>query len=152
MRRCDLGFRADHTLTASYSLPRQQYSTQAAVDAFNTALRTKLEQLPGVQAVGMTTMLPASGATTPLHVYAGGYVPPKGAGLNMAWAPQVMGDYFQAAGHSDHSRARFTAGRRAGAPLVVIVNRTLAENYWPGQDPIGKRLHRGPAEANRCRG
>ena len=34
-----------------------------------------------------------------------------------------------------------------GAPLVVIVNRTLAERYWPGQDPIGKRLHRGPAEA-----
>ena len=30
---------------------------------------------------------------------------------------------------------------------MVIVNRTLAEHYWPGQDPIGKRLHRGPAEA-----
>jgi hypothetical protein len=43
-----------------------------------------------------------------------------------------------------------------GAPLVTIVNRTLAENYWPGQDPIGKRLHRGPAQrhetalAQRC--
>src|ERR1700755_42683 len=36
----------------------------------------------------------------------------------------------------------------ANAPLVVIINRSLAEHYWPGQDPIGKRLHRGPAEAN----
>src|ERR1700755_2246418 len=35
----------------------------------------------------------------------------------------------------------------ANAPLVVIINRSLAEHYWPGQDPIGKRLHRGPAEA-----
>ena len=37
MRSVDLGFRADHTLTAAYSLPRQQYSTQAAIDAFNLA-------------------------------------------------------------------------------------------------------------------
>jgi len=38
MRNVDLGFRADHTLTASYSLPKQQYSTQAAIDAFNLSL------------------------------------------------------------------------------------------------------------------
>src|SRR5271156_6807243 len=50
MRSIDLGFHADHTLTAFYSLPRQQYSTQAAVDAFNLTLHTKLEQLPGVVA------------------------------------------------------------------------------------------------------
>jgi hypothetical protein len=52
MRSVDLGFHTDHTLTASYSLPRQQYTTQTAIDAFNLALRGKLEQLPGVTAVG----------------------------------------------------------------------------------------------------
>jgi predicted permease len=60
MRSVGLGFRTDHTLTAAYSLPRQQYSTQAAIDVFNLTMRTRLEQLPGVQAVGVTTMLPAS--------------------------------------------------------------------------------------------
>jgi len=148
MRSVDLGFHADHTLTASYSLPRQQYSTQASMDAFNLALHTRLEQLPGVQAEGVTTSLPASGQDSLATFAPEGYIPPKGAGLNLAWVCQLMGDYFQAQGVPLIRGRDFTpADDAAGAPLVVIVNRTLAERYWPGQDPIGKRLHRGPAEA-----
>jgi putative ABC transport system permease protein len=148
MRSVGLGFHADHTLTAAYSLPRQQYSSQTAIDDFNLTMRTKLEQLPGAQAVGVTSMLPAAdveflGTFTPE-----GYIAPKGAGLNLAWIPQVMGDYFQAQGIPIVRGRDFTPADRDGAPLVVIINRTLAEHYWPGQDPIGKRLHRGPAEAN----
>ncbi len=147
MRSVGLGFHVDHTLTATYSLPRQQYSNQAAVDAFNLTLRTKLEQLPGVQAVGATSLLPATGADTRGTFTPEGYVPPKGAGLNLAWIPEVMGDYFEAQGIKIIRGRDFTAADREDAPLVVIVNRTLAEHYWPGQDPIGKRLHRGAAEA-----
>jgi putative ABC transport system permease protein len=148
MRSVGLGFQTDHTLTAAYNLPRQQYSTQPAIDGFNLAMRSRLEQLPGVQAVGVTSMLPAAdvefrGTFTPE-----GYVPPKGAGLNLAWIPQVMGNYFQAQGIPIIRGRDFTAADREDAPLVVIVNRTLAEHYWPGQDPIGKRLHRGPKEAD----
>jgi len=148
MRSVGLGFRADHTLTAAYSLPRQQYSSQASIDAFNLTMRTRLEQLPGVQAVGVTSMLPAAdveflGTFTPE-----GYVPPKGAGLNLAWIPQVMGNYFQAQGIPIIRGRDFTVADSDGAPLVVIINRVLAEHYWPGQDPIGKRLHRGPTEAS----
>jgi putative ABC transport system permease protein len=148
MRSVDLGFRADHTLTAAYSLPRQQYSTQAAIDGFNRALRSRLEQLPGVRAAGFTTMLPAAdveflGTFTP-----DGYIPPKGAGLNLAWIPQVTGNYFQAQGIPIIRGRGFTEADREGAALVVVVNRALAEHYWPGRDPIGKRLHRGPKEAN----
>jgi len=147
MRSVDLGFHADHTLTASYKLPRQQYSTQTSIDAFNAALRSKLEQLPGVQAFGVTTILPASDLEYQATFTPEGYVPPKGAGLNLAWVPQLMGDYFQAQGIPIARGRAFTQADDANAPLVVIVNRALAEHYWPGQDPIGKRLHRGPAEA-----
>jgi predicted permease len=148
MRSVDLGFHADHTLTASYSLPRQQYSTQAAIDAFNLALRSRLEHLPGVQAEGVTTSLPASGQDSRATFAPEGYIPPNGAGLNLAWVCQLMGNYFQAQGVPIIRGRDFTpADDAAGAPLVVIVNRTLAERYWPGQDPIGKRLHRGPVEA-----
>ncbi len=148
MRSVNLGFQSDHTLTASYNLPRHQYSSQAAIDAFNVTMLTKLEQLPGVQAVGVTALLPAAdngflGTFTPE-----GYVPPKGAGLNLAWIPQVMGNYFEAQGIKISRGRDFTAADRNDAPLVTIVNRTLGEHYWPGQDPIGKRLHRGPAEAD----
>jgi len=148
MRAVSLGFRTDHTLTAQYSLPREQYSTQAAIDAFNLAVRSRLEQLPGVQAVGVTTMLPASDVEFQGTFTPEGYVPPKGAGLNLAWIPQVMGNYFDAQGIPILRGRAFTQADNATAPLVVIVNHTLAEHYWKGQDPIGQRLHRGPAEAN----
>jgi putative ABC transport system permease protein len=148
MRSVDLGLRTDHMLTAHYNLPRQQYNTQAEIDSFNLLLRSKLEQLPGVQAVGVTTLLPVSGQDMRATFTPEGYIPPKGAGLNLAWASQLMGNYFLAAGIPLIRGRDFTpADDRAGAALVVIVNRTLAEHYWPGQDPIGKRLHRGPAEA-----
>lgn len=147
MREVNLGFRTDHLLTASYSLPRQQYSTQASIDAFNLALRMKLEQLPGVQAVGMTSMLPASGIGYRATFTPEGYVPPRGSGLNLAWVPDVIGNYFQAQGIPIIRGRDFNASDNASSPLVTIVNRTLAEHYWPGRDPIGKRLHRGPERA-----
>ena len=150
MRNVDLGFRADHTLTASYSLPKQQYSTQAAIDAFNLSLRSKLEQTPGVEAAGLTTMLPAASNEYRATFTPEGYIPPQGAGLNLAWVPQVIGNYFQAQGIPIIRGRGFTASDDLPeAPLVAIVNRALAEKYWPGQDPLGKRLHRGPAQATK---
>ena len=148
MRTVDLGFRTDHLLTASYGLPSQQYSSQPAVDAFNTALLTKLQQLPGVEAVGVTSNLPASGQSNSNAFVPEGYVAPKGAGLSIGWSSRVMGNYFRAAGIPLLKGRDFTLSDRADSPLVVIVNRTLAEHYWPGQDPIGKRLKIGvPASA-----
>jgi putative ABC transport system permease protein len=146
MRSVGLGFQADHTLTASYSLPRQQYSTQTAVDTFNLTMRTRLEQLPGVRAVGVTSLLPAAGIQYLAVFTPESYVPPRDAGLNLAWIPAVMGNYFQAQGIAILRGRDFTLADRADAPLVAIVNHALAEHYWPGQDPIGKRLHRGPKE------
>jgi putative ABC transport system permease protein len=148
MRSVDMGFSPDHVLTAYYQLPRQQYSTQAAIDAFNLELRTKLERLPGVQAEGVTTSLPASGDDGRATFSPEGYIAPKSGTLNLAWVSQVMDDYFRAAGIPIVRGRAFTDADNANAPLVTIVNRTLAEHYWPGQDPIGKRLHRGPAQAN----
>ena len=147
MRSINLGFRTDHMLTASYNLPRQQYSTQAAIDVFNRMMEARLEQLPGVDAVGITSMLPAANQDIRSTFTPEGYVPPRGAGLNLVWAPEVMGNFFRAAGIPILRGRDFSPADRTGAPLVVIVNRTLAERYWPGLDPIGRRLHKGSAEA-----
>src|SRR5271170_464869 len=77
MREVDLGFQPDHTLVASYNLPRQQYATQAAVDGFNHELLRRLQGLPGVKSVGLTSFLPASGDNTNSAFLAEGYVPHK---------------------------------------------------------------------------
>ena len=147
MRSVDLGFRTDHTLTAFYGLPPKQYSTQASVDSFDSSLVAKLQQLPSVQAVGITSALPASGHESDNAFVPEGYIPPKGAGLNLAWPAQVIGDYFTAAGIPIVRGRKFTEADKADSPLVAIVNRTLAERYWPGQDPIGKRLKIGVPES-----
>jgi predicted permease len=142
LREVDLGFSIDHTITASFGLPGQQYSNQAAVDVFDQALLQQLRALPGAEVVGVTTALPGGGADNTTFVPEG-YVPPRGAGLNLAWNGRVIGDYFQAAGIPLLRGRYFRDSDTASAPLVVIVNRTLAERYWPNQDPIGKRLYIG---------
>jgi predicted permease len=147
IRAVDLGFRTDHILTAAYGLPRRQYSSQAAVDAFNAAMLSKLQQLPGIQAVGATTLLPNGGDNSDNAFFPEGYVPPKGAGLNLAWASQIMGNYFDAVGIPLLRGRKFNESDRGDSPLVVIVNRTLAERYWPSQDPIGKRMKIGVKES-----
>jgi putative ABC transport system permease protein len=147
MRAVDLGFRTDHALTAFFGLPQKQYSTQTAVDAFDSTLLMKLQRLPGVQTVGVTTMLPQGGGESSTAFVPEGYIPAKGAGLNLAWTSQVFGDYFSAAGIPLLRGRFFNETDTAAAPLAAVVNRTLAERYWPGQDPIGKRLHIGLPES-----
>jgi predicted permease len=146
LRAVDMGFRTDHVLTAYYSLPKQQYSTQASIDYFNQALLGKVQQLPSVQSVGITSNLPGAGNNNDNAFVPEGYEPPKGQGLVLGWASQILGNYFDAAGIPVIRGRAFTEADRADSPLVVIVNKTLADRYWPGQDPIGKRIHIGAKE------
>ena len=147
LREVHLGFRTNHMLTANYNLPQEQYATQAAIDTFNSTLLGRLERLPGVEAVGITSYLPASGMVRNSSFVADDYVPPKGAGLEIAWPSQVMGDYFRAAGIPLLQGREFTPADGAKAPLVAIVNEKLAQHFWLGQDPIGKRLRWGMPES-----
>ena len=143
MRQVDLGFRPDHILVGAYSLPRQQYSNQSAVDQFNRQLLLKLQSLPGVKSAGFTSFLPASGNNTNSAFLAEGYVQPKGESIDLATTIAVQGDYFEAMG-IPLLRGRFiNADDRATTQLVTVVNHKLASQSWPGQDPIGKRLRIG---------
>ena len=114
-----------------------------SVNEFNRELVRRVQQLPGVKAVGLTSFLPASGNNSNGVFVAEGYVAPKGAGMDLATTIQVEGDYFRALGIPLLHGRFFTPEDKAGAQLVVIVNHKLAEQSWPGQDPIGKRLRLG---------
>jgi predicted permease len=146
LREVNLGFHADHMLTAYYGLPQRQYSTQASVDQFNDTLMQRLAQLPGVKAAAVVSQLPASGSSSNSAFVADGYVTSKGEGLPLAWPSQVIGDYFAAAGIPLLRGRNFTLSDSPKSPLVVIVNRTLAQHFWPGQNPIGKRVRWGMQE------
>jgi predicted permease len=148
MRDVKLGFRPDNTLAGLYVLPQQHYQTQSAIDEFTKTLLNDLRQLPGVESVGITSFLPAAGNNWGIAFTIEGYVPPKGAGLNMASMSLVEGDPFEALGIGVLRGRVFTELDKAGSQLVAIVNRKMAERYWPGQDPIGKRLRRGMPETS----
>ena len=148
LRQVNVGFRTDHMLTAFYSLPREQYSTQNAVDNFNRTLLDRLRQLPGVESAGITTNLPAAGNQGFNGFVPEGYVAPQGSELNLGWSASVVGDYFHAAATPMIRGRDFTeADDRPGAPMVAIVNHALASHYWPDQDPIGKRIKIGVTES-----
>ena len=146
MRDVHLGFNPENTLTAVYDLPHNQYATQPAIDTFSEDLLRSLSGLPSVEAAGITSYLPSNGNDSGIALTIEGYVPPKGAGLNMAAMSMVEGDPFEALGIRLLRGRVFTESDQAGSQLVAIVNRKMAERYWPGQDPIGRRLRRGMPE------
>jgi predicted permease len=143
MRDVNLGFRPDHVTAAAYNLPHEKYPTQASIDNFNRELLRRLKAIPGVQDAALTSGLPASGGFGNETFVIDGYTPGKGAPLNLAVPAQIIGDYFQTMRIPLLRGRTFTDADRAGAQLVLIVNRMFADHYWPGQDPIGKRMRIG---------
>ncbi|MGB6160577.1 MAG: ABC transporter permease [Acidobacteriaceae bacterium] len=146
MREADLGYRPDHTVVAAYSLPRKQYSTQPAVDQFNQELLRRLAALPGAASVGLTSFLPANGIQGNSAITGDGYVPAKPGTLDLATPILIEGDYFPAMGTPLLRGRAFTPADNAKSLLVVLVNHALAEHFWPGQSPIGKRMRIGTSE------
>jgi predicted permease len=143
MREVDLGFQPDHTLVAGYSLPKKQYATQSSVDEFNRELQRRLRELPGVKSVGLTSFLPDQHNNNNSVFVAEGYVPKKDAGFDLATTISMDGDYLQSLGVPLLHGRFFTEADNTSGQLVAIVNRKLAEQSWPGQDPIGKRIRIG---------
>jgi predicted permease len=151
MRTADLGFRPDHVLTAYYSLPQQQYSTQAAVNEFNNEWVRRVRQLPGVKSVGLGTLLPAAGGGGYHSVFTvEGYVPPQGTAQPFGTWVTVHGDFLEALGVRLLAGRFFTNADTADSPLVVIVNHKLAQHYWPGSNPLGKRISYDTQESHKA--
>lgn len=142
MRDVNLGYRPDHTLVAGYNLPQKQYSTQASVDQFNQELLPRLQALPGVKSVGLSSFLPASGNNNNEAIIPEGYTPPNHT-YDLATTIQIQGDYFAAMGIPLLHGRYLTPDDTENSQLVVVVNQKLAEQSWPGQNPIGKRMRVG---------
>jgi putative ABC transport system permease protein len=149
MAEADLGYHPDHTIAASYSLPRRQYGTQTDVDRFNREILRRVPALPGVTSAGLTSFLAANGGTGGLgwSFVADGYVPAKPGSIDFANGMLVEGDFFRSMGIPLLRGRLFTeADNNPSGQLVVIVNHELAQQSWPGQNPIGKRLRVGTSE------
>jgi predicted permease len=140
------GFRPEHVLTASIDLPPTEYSQDEKVASFYKQLMEKLRQTPGIAAAGGSTDLPLLGGWT--HAFTvEGYQPPPGPQLSLCNHSVIYGDYLQAMGIPLLLGRNFTELDGPKSTHVLIVSESLAKKYWPGQDPLGKRLKWGPPES-----
>lgn len=147
MRNVDPGFRADHALVAGYNLPRQLYGTQSAVDTLDRSLLERLQALPGTTAVGIANTLPPNGSTNNSVYILDETARNQSGKLRQAPWFLTYGDYFRAMSIPLISGRYFTSNDKEGAPLVAIVDKTLATRFWPNGDAIGKRLRIGTVES-----
>jgi putative ABC transport system permease protein len=147
MRAVDPGFRPDHVLVAGFQLPLPQYSTETSAESFDHAAVDRLSSRPGVIAVGITNVLPASGLSGGAAYTLEGE-PAAAWKLKLAMFTITYGDYFRVMRIPLVDGRYFTSADRSNAPLVLIVNQSMAQHCWPGQRAIGKRMHAGGPQKN----
>jgi putative ABC transport system permease protein len=135
----DPGIRTDHVISAATNLPAGSYQTGADVRRFYVELVERVRRLPGVTAVGAATDLPLS--VRERRAFTVENPPDATRAQPIAIANDwVMGNYFEALGvRIVRGRALSDADTLASEP-VVVVNETLATYYWPGEDPVGRRV------------
>src|SRR5262245_16024602 len=137
------GFAADRLLTAELSVTGRRYPDAATASTFYRDLWDRLDRLPGVKAAGAATPLPMSQyfAWGPITVE--GRVPPAGESFINADQRVATSRYFEAMS-IPLLRGRFFDDRDTSlSTRVVIVDDHMAQQLWPNDDPIGKRIRYG---------
>ncbi len=150
LRTTDVGCVTDSVLTMGYSLPAKKYDTPEKMNAFNENLLERVRAMPGVRAAALGSEVPGAGYggddvfTVPEH-------PPITPGAPLPDALNRTADpgYFRALQIPLLSGRFFTNHDRTGQPKTVIISHHLAEQYFPGENPVGRHLHvpaRGDAD------
>jgi putative ABC transport system permease protein len=143
LTRIDPGFNARNVLTLWLSLPLNKYREANQQRAFFQELIEKVQALPGVSSVGVTSALPTMGSVMSAGVEIEGRpVAPPGQGLS-ALVDTVSPAYFHTMGIPLVAGRFFDHRDASGAPKVLIVNQSFAHRFFPNESPIGKRLQVG---------
>jgi len=145
LRAVDLGFAERQALVFHLGLPGTRYPSRAAASAFHDRLQERLAGLPGIERVG------AIGQCLPLVGYMcfGDVLQVEGRPTPEGTVPPVTGlriastDYFGTLDIAVRGRS-FTPGDQTGPASAAILSRAAAEAYFPGEDPIGRRVRFSP--------
>jgi putative ABC transport system permease protein len=146
-----LGFVPGHTLSFSVDLAREKYPTGVERRAFYRGLIERLAVLPGVEAVGAVYNRPLEYGPIGMDDFIVVEGQPLDTASVMANSVKVnweaaTPDYFRAVGTRLVEGRTFTEHDTEDAPKVVIVSQSLARRSWPGETPLGKRLHTADAK------
>ena len=134
-----LGFDKNHLLIARLVLPERPYELGERRRQFAETVLERVSQVPAVSSAAVVSALPYGGSNTSRGLW------PEGVTLSQADVRYV--DYRRASpGYLETMKIPILAGRgltaadRVDGPPVAVVSRTLADRYWPSQDPLGRRF------------
>jgi len=142
----DPGFRSEGLLTARLSLPQAYYPEPADVTGLYDRLLEEARALPGVQHAGAARFLPLTGSLGDWTIQIEGRDPEPGQNFAGDWQVVTPG-YLEAMRIPLVSGRYITDADHLTAPQVILINRTMAEEYWPGDDPLGQRVRFGGDQA-----
>ena len=139
VKEANPGFEQDHVLTANVGLNIAGY-TGEQVQVIRHKIFDRISVLPGVTGAAMTDWVPMNYTRKSANAYPEGYVPTRDESLDVRRA-DVSAGYFACLGIPVLEGREFTRDDDEKSPLVIVVDQTAAAHYWPGQNPLGRRLH-----------
>ncbi len=147
LQRVDPGFSAERLLTVQLGPPASKYPENQKVVNFYNQLLEKLAATPGIQGVSAVNALPMTGSASMWAFSIEGQpLSPTGADAD-AEVYRVSPDYFQMMGIAILSGRGLSQQDHQDAPPALVINETFAKRYFPGEDPIGKRITFGDPAA-----
>ena len=137
------GFNADNLLIVNLPLSPQKYHDDVSRTSVVEEITARVRRLPGVKAAAMTTMIPMAGSGAMIHFNRAAY-PPKGPDdYVMAGYRAVMPGYLETLGVPLRRGRMITDRDYNAAPRVVVINESMARQYFPDRDPLGQRIQIG---------
>ena len=142
LRHIRLGFEPEHAIAANTVVTGPRYRSDDAFNAFYSAVIARVSATPGVTAVGAVSSLPPLGSSSCSFAIEGRAEVPNHPLESLCLG--ARGAYFAAMGIPILSGRTFDQTDRPSTPRVVIINAAAARQFFPGENPIGKRIRLGP--------
>jgi putative ABC transport system permease protein len=143
LQEVSAGFPPDHLLVADLPLSPTTYAKPDQRFQFFDRLVERARALPGVRSVGAASFLPVSGGGSIIHFNIQGRPPKSAHDFIAAGYRTITPDYLQTLAVPLLQGRMFTAADNEKAPPVVIINASMARTFFPGENPLGKRMQIG---------
>jgi len=140
LQAVDIGVDTDRVLTASISLPGARYGEPALVHAFYDELLARVADIPGVESTSLAAYLPLDGEGA-VTSFTNADRLQRGVRERVATLQRVVRrDFFRTMGIPLLRGRNFDESEDLATARQLIISQSLAEMFWPGEDPIGRRI------------
>lgn len=143
----DPGFNPRQVLVGCVRLPASRYAGDKELRAFTGEALRRLRAMPGVAAAGATDSIPMTGDHSDSVIFAEGYQMKPGESIISPTRVVVAPGYFEAMRIPIVSGRGFDDRDSADRPLSIVVDTRLAKRFWPGQNPVGRRMYQPQSAA-----